>query len=150
MKKHIKHHNKLPITSLALTLSALLAGCGGLGYTPPPGAKLGDGFLSLTISTSDRIRMPQGADIVISIENAAAIEEEKKIIIGDVIKLSQSDADVKINFPIDRHRLSQCGKSKPCRIHVKIAKGGSIRYATLRPPPYKAGQTKARITVSRP
>ena len=128
----------------------VLAGCSGLGYTPPPGAKLGDGFLSLTVSTDDRLRMPQGADLVISIENAAAIDEKNKVIIGDVVKLSQPDTDVKVNFPIDQHLLMECGKTKPCQIHVKVAKSGSIRYVTSRPLPYKAGQSQAKVTVTKP
>ena len=127
----------------------LLAGCAGLGYTPPPGAKLGDGFLSLTVATIDKSRMPQGADIVISIEDAAAVDEKQRVIIGDVIKLSMADTAVKVNFPIDQHKLNQCGTSKPCQIHVKVAKGGSIRYQATKPLPYKAGQKKAEITVSR-
>lgn len=133
-----------------LGLLGLLSGCSGLGYTPPPGAKLGDAFLSLTVSTTDHSRMPQGADVVISIENPAAVDETKKIIIGDVVKLSQPDTAVKINFPIDRHLLSDCGKSKPCQIKVKIAKSGAIRYISNKPEPFKAGQKKAEILVSKP
>ena len=133
-----------------LGLLGLLSGCSGLGYTPPPGAKLGDAFLSLTVSTTDRSRMPQGADVVISIEDPAAVEEKNKVIIGDVVKLSQPDTAVKINFPIDRHLLSECGKSKLCQIKVKIAKSGAIRYISNKPEPFKAGQKKAEILVSKP
>jgi len=134
--------------SLLIALSPLY-GCSGLGYTPPPGAKVGDAFLNLSIATNNASHMPQGADIVISIENPTAIDDQNKVIIGDVIKLSQSDTGVKINFPIDRHLLSECGKSKPCQIHVKIAKSGSIQFISKTPVPIKAGQTKASITVSR-
>jgi hypothetical protein len=138
--------------SAILTLLAcptLLSACGGLGYTPPPGAKLGDGFLSLTISTNDRGRMPQGADVVISIEDATSIDPKKSVLIGDVIKLSMADPDVKVNFPIDRHILADCGKSKNCLVKVQIVKDGSVRYKSMSGHPYKAGQSKAKITVSR-
>ncbi len=131
-------------------LVTFLSGCSGLGYTPPPGAKLGDAFLSLTISTNDSSRMPQGADVVISIENPAAVDEKNKVIIGDVVKLSQPDTAVKINFPIDRHLLSECGKSKPCQIKVQIAKSGAIRYISNKPEPFKAGQKRAEILVAKP
>lgn len=133
----------------ALLLPLTLAACGGLGYTPPPGAKLGDAFLSLTISTSDRGRMPQGAEVVISIEDASATDPKKAVLIGDVIKLSMADPDVKVNFPVDRHLLAECGNSKNCLLHVKVVKSGSLRYQSTRAHPYKAGETKARITVSK-
>ncbi len=144
--KIIKH--KLRFAPAALS-ALLLASCSGLGYTPPPGAKLGDGFLSLTIDTSDKSRMPQGADVVISIENPVADDEKKRVIIGDVVKLSLADTAVKVNFPIDQHLLKGCGSSMPCQIHVKVAKSGVIRYRNTTPTPYKAGQTKALITVVR-
>lgn len=130
-------------TSLPLTA------CGGLGYTPPPGAKLGDAYLSLTIGTNDRSRMPQGADIVISIENASAANPENKVIIGDVVKLSQADADIKINFPIDTHKLSECGHTKTCTLHVKVIQNGFMKYNNPAAIPYKSGQTKASLTVTR-
>lgn len=133
----------------SLCLLPLMSACGGLGYTPPPGAKLGDAFLSLIISTDDRGRMPQGADVVISIENASAIDTKNAVLIGDVVKLSMADPDVKVNFPIDRHLLAECGKSKNCLLHVKVVKDGSVRYKSTRAHPYKAGETKARISVSR-
>ncbi len=68
----LRQHSKRMFFYLVLFCSSLIAGCGGLGYTPPPGAKLGDAFLSLKITTDNRGRMPQGADVVISIENASA------------------------------------------------------------------------------
>ena len=82
--------------------------------------------------------------------NPAAVDEKNKVIIGDVVKLSQPDTAVKINFPIDRHLLSECGKSKPCQIKVKIAKSGAIRYISNKPESFKAGQKKAEILVSKP
>lgn len=148
------------LTILAtLMVSMSLTACGGLGYVPPPGAKLGDAFLSLTISTKDRSRMPQGADIVITIEDPMAVtpvDNAKKdpkfepgVIIGDVVKLSQPDSDVKVNFPVDRNRLADCGKSKTCYLRVKVVKGGTVRYKSTTPGIYKAGQTKAGITISK-
>lgn len=134
---------------LPIPLGLMLAACGGLGYTPPPGAKLGDAFLSLTISTSDRGRMPQGADVVISIEDASATDPSKAILIGDVVKLSMADPDVKVNFPVDRHLLAECGKSKNCLLNVKVVKDGSLRYQSTKARPYNAGETKAQITVSK-
>lgn len=131
-------------------LTVFLANCGGLGYTPPPGAKLGDAFLSLTIESQDKSHLPQGADIVISIENPAALEETDKVIIGDVIKLTQPDTAVKINFPIDKHRLKDCGSAKPCQIQIKVVKNGTVRYTAVKPHPYKAGQNKIQIAVSKP
>ena len=146
-------------TILCIILGAALSGCGGLGYVPPPGAKLGDAFLSLTISTKDRFRMPQGADIVITIEDPMAttpVDSAKKdpkfepgVIIGDVVKLSQPDSDVKVNFPIDRNRLAECGKSKTCYLRVKVVKNGTVRYKSTTPGIYNAGQTKASITISK-
>lgn len=93
--------------------------------------------------------MPQGSDVVISIENASAANPKDQVIIGDVVKLSQGDADVKVNFPIDRNRLSDCGLTKSCYIYVKIVKDGSLIYKTSTPSPYKAGQTKAKITITK-
>ena len=139
-----------PTLLLALCLSVCLSACSGLGYTPPPGAKLGDAFLGLTIKSHNNALLPQGADIVISIEDAAATEEKDKVIIGDVIKLTQSDTAVKVNFPIDKHRLSACGTSKPCQIHIKIVKQGSVRFIATKPEPYKAGQNKINIRVAKP
>lgn len=150
----IEKHLSWPRFSLKfgtpIIASFILANCTGLGYTPPPTAKLGDAFLALTVSTNDRGRMPQGADIVISIENEKAADPEKKVIIGDVIKLTQSDTAVKVNFPIDRSKLANCGKTIDCRIHVKIMKNGSARYKNNELIAYKAGQTKATITVNKP
>lgn len=149
-----KKSNQKPMHRLAIGAAFLmiipLTGCGGLGYTPPPGAKLGDGFLSITVETNDRTRMPQGADIVISIEDQAAIDEKQRVIIGDVVKLSQADTAVKVNFPIDRHLLKPCGATKTCLINVKVAKGGAIRYKSARSLPYIAGQKKATVTVAKP
>lgn len=141
--------NRPAVYTILAALSLTLSGCGGLGYTPPPGAKLGDGFLALTVSTSDRSRMPQGADLVISIEDASAIQAEKAVLIGDVVKLSMSDPDVKVNFPIDRHVLAECGKSKNCLIRVRVVKNGSLRYKSIAARPYKNGETKAKIMVSK-
>ena len=134
---------------VAAALSTVLIGCGGLGYTPPPGAKLGDGFLALTISTADKGRMPQGADVVISIENVKSADPKQAVIIGDVIKLSMSDNAVKVNFPIDRHKLAECGNSTTCHIKVKIMKSGSARYVSNEPTTYKAGQSNAAISVTK-
>ncbi len=145
----LRQHTRSVSLSLALICTSLIAGCGGLGYTPPPGAKLGDAFLSLKISTDNRGRMPQGADIVISIENASAANPKDQVIIGDVVKLSQGDTGVKVNFPIDQNRLEDCGKSKSCYIYVKIVKDGTTYYNTTTPAPYKAGQIKASITISK-
>lgn len=142
-------HGTRAAPCLALLATLALSGCGGLGYTPPPGAKLGDGFLALTVSTSDRSRMPQGADLVISIEDASAVAAEKAVLIGDVVKLSMADPDVKVNFPIDRHILAECGKSKNCLIRVKVVKNGSLRYKSIAARPYKNGETKAKIMVSK-
>ncbi len=144
-RRRLKPAGLALLPALALTLSA----CGGLGYTPPPGAKLGDGFLALTISTSDRSRMPQGGDVVISIEDASAVSAEKAVLIGDVVKLSMSDPDVKVNFPIDRHVLADCGKSKNCLIRVKVVKDGNLRFKSTAARPYKTGETKAQIMVSK-
>ncbi len=127
----------------------ILANCGGLGYTPPPGAKLGDGFLALTLITNDKGRMPQGADVVIAIENQNAADPEKRVIIGDVIKLTQADNAVKVNFPIDRHKLAECGKSITCQINVRIMKNGSARYRSGDLQGYKAGQSSASISLSK-
>lgn len=134
---------------LALCASLSLASCGGLGYTPPPGAKLGDAYLSLTIGTNDRSRMPQGADIVISIENSGAPTPEGKVIIGDVVKLSQADSDIKINFPIDTHKLGECGHTKTCTLHVKVIQNGFMKYNNPAATSYKSGQSKASITVNK-
>ena len=133
----------------AIALTPLLAGCGGLGYTPPPGAKLGDAFLSLKVTTDDRGRMAEGSDVVISIENPSAQDTKNQVIIGDVVKLSQGDTGIKVNFPIDKNKLNQCGASMSCYIYVKIVKNGTTYYKTNTPVPYKAGQTKAAITISK-
>jgi hypothetical protein len=93
--------------------------------------------------------MPQGADIVISIENASAANPKDQVIIGDVVKLSQGDTGVKVNFPIDQNRLEDCGKTKSCYIYVKIVKDGTTYYNTTTPASYKAGQIKAEITISK-
>jgi hypothetical protein len=145
----LKLQAKSVFLCLALICSSFIAGCGGLGYTPPPGAKLGDAFLSLKISTDNRGPMPQGADIVISIENASAANPKDQVIIGDVVKLSQGDTGVKVNFPIDQNRLEDCGKTKSCYIYVKIVKDGTTYYNTTTPASYKAGQIKAEITISK-
>lgn len=144
-----RQHSKRMFLCLVLICSSFIAGCGGLGYTPPPGAKLGDAFLSLKITTDNRGRMPQGADVVISIENASAENPKDQVIIGDVVKLSQGDTGVKVNFPIDQNRLEDCGKTKSCYIYVKIVKNGTTYYNTTTPAPYKAGQIKAEITISK-
>lgn len=159
MSGSIRSVRSLITISALLLLSSTLSACGGLGYVPPPGAKLGDAFLSLTISTNDRSRMPQGADIVISIEDPMAVttvataKKDPKlqpgVIIGDVVKLSQPDSDVKVNFPIDRNRLAECGKTKTCYVRVQVVKNGSLRYKSTTPGIYKAGQTKAKITISK-
>jgi len=149
LKKMTSKAKKSAISIFLLIALSPLYGCSGLGYTPPPGAKVGDAFLNLSIATSNRSHMPQGADIVISIEDPTAIDDQNKVIIGDVVKLSQPDTGVKINFPVDRHLLNECGKSKPCQVHVKIAKNGAIQFISKTPVPIKAGQTKASITVSR-
>lgn len=149
LRKQIgRQTNKVCLTAILLS-SSLIAGCGGLGYTPPPGAKLGDAFLSLTVSTGNKGRMPEGADIVISIENATAATSKEQVIIGDVVKLSLGDTDVKVNFPIDKNLLEDCGTSKSCYIYVKVVKNGTTYYNTTTPTPYKAGQTKAKITVTK-
>lgn len=134
--------------ALLFTLLSL-GNCTGLGYTPPPVAKLGDAFLTLTVSTDKRYRMPQGADIVISIENEKAKDPEKRVIIGDVVKLSLSDTIVKVNFPIDRAKLAKCGKQMQCQIHVKVMKNGFERFKSNEQLTYKAGQTSAAIKVSK-
>lgn len=134
---------------LVFLCSSLIAGCGGLGYTPPPGAKLGDAFLSLTVTTANHGRMPEGADIVISIENATAATPKEQVIIGDVVKLSLGDTGVKVNFPIDKNLLEDCGTNKSCYIYVKVVKNGTTYYKTTTPTPYKAGQIKAKITVTK-
>jgi hypothetical protein len=133
----------------AIALTPFLASCGGLGYTPPPGAKLGDAFLSLKVTTDDRGRMAEGSDVVISIENTSAEDTKNQVIIGDVVKLSQGDTGIKVNFPIDKNKLSECGASMSCYIYVKIVKNGTTYYKTNTPAPYKAGQTNAAITISK-
>lgn len=148
MKNSAKSGLKSRHIAMLIALSLTLSACGGLGYTPPPGAKLGDAFLALTVSTSDRTRMPKGADVVISIEDATATGKDA-VLIGDVVKLSQADPDVKVNFPVDRHKLADCGKTKVCRITVKVVKDGSLRYNSVNARPYKAGETTAVIAVSR-
>ena len=134
---------------VAITLTPFLASCGGLGYTPPPGAKLGDAFLSLTVTTEDSGRMAEGSDVVISIENASAQDVKNQVIIGDVVKLSQGDTGIKVNFPIDKNKLQACGSSMSCYVYVKIVKNGTTYYKSTTPAPYKAGQTKAKLTISK-
>ena len=132
-----------------LGASCMLANCGGLGYTPPPGAKLGDAFLSITVTTDDRGRMAEGSDVVISIENASAQATKDQVIIGDVVKLSQGDTGIKVNFPIDKNKLQDCGSAKSCYIYVKVVKNGTTYYKTTTPAPYKAGQTIAALTITK-
>lgn len=145
LKNRLLNHKA--VTAIALT--PLLASCGGLGYTPPPGAKLGDAFLSLKVTTDDRGRMAEGSDVVISIENTSAQDTKNQVIIGDVVKLSQGDTGIKVNFPIDKNKLNKCGASMSCYIYVKIVKNGTTYYKTNIPAPYKAGQTRAAITISK-
>ena len=115
---------------------------------PAPTVSTGDATISLTVSTRGRSLFPEGSEIVITLADISGGLQYPRPLIGDTIRLSQPDQDVRISLPADRAKIIACRKPNVCGLYVRVVKDGRVLLGNRSPVAYRMGQKNLTVFVS--